>query len=723
MNKKAIMLACFILMGSLTAVSISFVSPTPANGSSTIINLTVNASMDFAATTCNLNVSNTSGIAANIFEGHGYPFVTNNPNYDGNPSGMKISVGSIPLNLTTITKSVLCDGTFARVRDGGMTTLASASFSGVNASISYVLEANTIYYVTVDGGGSDFSHGKNTSASYPVVETYFNWTAGRFSNADKATEAWDIVGIAFNVAVPASQNIYSMAITNSGSNSSAIATATGLTLGSYRNYTVTCSNATSSITTGQNLVYINSSTPSISLITANNTAFNKNLTVSASISTTSFKNCSFFANGIYYAGTQNGSACYAVLSNLEGDIYVNASLYDLLDKVAYSETFVYHGVASLYDCTLTPLTPILNFSFFSQDAVSTPISSTMQATFTLRSQYGESNTSFNWNVSRTFQTVCLNVSSGTYYIDGTQTFTAEGYRPLFYYLNNQTISVPSMENVSLYNLNESTSVATEYLILTGASEPVQNAYIQIQRYYPGTNQLLLVSMGKTNTNGIANSYAMANDVIYRYVVIEGYHITFTSGTATIPCDPISTICSTTIYVGEGVQNEYAAYIDAVGVGCFYNVSNSVVYCTSNNPGGTETNLNLKLYELGTYTNTLICEQNLHAAGGTVICNVPNTTKAYYYVGSATVGSEYIIGQGSINLKFVEAVDGSVGLFFTMLMVVGMGLTGMTVGFAGAIMGALIGLILAVLLKMITIAIEYLVVIVVVGVVLAWLLRG
>jgi hypothetical protein len=350
------------------------------------------------------------------------------------------------------------------------------------------------------------------------------------------------------------------------------------------------------------------------------------------------------------------------------------------------------------------------------------MASTMEATFTLRNGISATNYSFNFSTPSNNISICINQSNGTYYIDSIQKFKAEGHRELYYFMVNQSISVPTQYNISLYNLNSTGSVATQYLVLTGASTQVENAYVQIQRYYPSTGQLILVSMGKTNVNGVATSYAVANDVIYRYIIIENNMVSFTSGTSAMPCDPASTVCITTIYVSQGTQNEYAYYVDGVGFGCAHNESNSVVYCTSTNPGGTGTALNLKLYELGTYTNTLVCDQTLNAGSGTVICSVPNTTKAYYWIGKATIGSD-LVQQGNINLDIIKGVSDSIGLFATMLLVVGMGLFGMVAGFGGAIIMAIIGLILAVLFKMISISLTYLMIISVVGVALAWLLRG
>jgi len=83
------------------------------------------------------------------------------------------------------------------------------------------------------------------------------------------------------------------------------------------------------------------------------------------------------------------------------------------------------------------------------------------------------------------------------------------------------------------------------------------------------------------------------------------------------------------------QNPYAAYVGD-GFKCGYNETSNQAYCYSNNPSGEGTGINLKVYEIETYSNKLVCDKTAEYEGDSnyvfVSCDIPSTTKAYYYIG-------------------------------------------------------------------------------------------
>ena len=436
-------------------------------------------------------------------------------------------------------------------------------------------------------------------------------------------------------------------------------------------------------------------------------------------------------NGANYTPTQTASGFYYVATppTLSGNNSTVSIVwyYSFLNSTPVLNANTSNTTSLLFanitDCSVVNGTRILTFSYYDQASVATSTNSTMDATFTLTAANGNYSRNFSFNFSTPAPNVslCLSLSNGSYYVDSIQQFRASGYRNLYYYLLNQSISVPTAYNVNLYNLNATGSVATQYIILQGASQALENAYVQVLRYYPATNQLILVSMGKSNVNGIAESYAIANEVNYRYVVIKDNQILFTSGTATLPCDPSFTLCSSTIYVNNVQPNEYSSFINSVGVGCVANQTVGTVYCTSNNPSGTGTRLTLRLYEIGTYSNPLICENSVNSGSGTVICSIPSPTKAYYYVGSATIGSDVIIGNGMIGGVVRAAFDSTMGLFATVLLVGGFAAFGILFGLVGVIIGADLGLVISVLLGFLSLNPVYLVPVLSISLVVAWVL--
>jgi len=370
-------------------------------------------------------------------------------------------------------------------------------------------------------------------------------------------------------------------------------------------------------------------------------------------------------------------------------------------------------------------TPMINFTFYDQENPIVPVSSTMDATFLVTSANGlfSQNISLNFSIANTSQTVCMNISNGTYYVNSIQVYTAPGYRHTYYYLLNASLTNPITLNVSLFNLNVSSSTLTQYTVIEGANQPVTNAYVQILRYYPSTNQIILVSMGKTDENGLTSSYVVPNIVNYQYIIVKDYRIYYTSNVAILPCDPVATLCQHTILINKGGNNPYQAFVGAVGVGCWVNASASVVYCTSNNPSGTGTDLTLNLWEMTTYGKTLVCTNTISSGSGTVACNVPDIAgKSYYYEGTVTIGSWQDIGRGLINGTIAAKFDSTTGLFATALVVIIFSLVGMIGGLGTSILAATFGIVFSAMFGFFSIGLVPLSGIILVGLVMAYILR-
>ena len=376
-------------------------------------------------------------------------------------------------------------------------------------------------------------------------------------------------------------------------------------------------------------------------------------------------------------------------------------------------------------CNGTQL-PIFNFSFFDQSEPTAPVPSTMDATFTVYSAYSgyAKNISFNASTPATSIAICFNLPDGVFYADSIQQFHGDltYFYPLFYYLQNQSISNTATVNISLYNINRTDSKLTEYLVLEGANQPVVNGYIQIMRYYPATNQILLMSMGKTDENGMTSSYVVPNDVNYQYIIIKNYSIYYTSNTAVLPCDPAATLCQHTILVDIGGNNPYQAFVGNTLVGCWVNTTTSIVYCTSSNPSGTGRDLTLNLWEMTTYGRTLACTNTIATGSGTVACAIPDPTKSYYYQGTSSIGSWIEIGSGMINGAAIAKFDTPTGLLGTALIVIIFAIVGMMAGLGTGILAATFGLAFAAMLGFFTIGIIPLSGIILVGFVIAFILR-
>jgi hypothetical protein len=95
--------------------------------------------------------------------------------------GFKIST-NYASTLTKITKDGNSTATRALLLNSGKTILVTASFSGNDATFSYDLDDDTVYYVVVDSSGSSHSYPYGLgppSGNYPISGTNIDWEKGK----------------------------------------------------------------------------------------------------------------------------------------------------------------------------------------------------------------------------------------------------------------------------------------------------------------------------------------------------------------------------------------------------------------------------------------------------------------------------------------------------------------------------------------------------------------
>lgn len=98
--------------------------------------------------------------------------------------GLKI-LTKAAVTLTKITKESVSTATRALLLDSSKSTLATASFSGDDATFSYALSDATTYYVIADNSGSSYTRSyKAGGASFPITGTNIDWTGGLRANSD-----------------------------------------------------------------------------------------------------------------------------------------------------------------------------------------------------------------------------------------------------------------------------------------------------------------------------------------------------------------------------------------------------------------------------------------------------------------------------------------------------------------------------------------------------------
>ena len=111
-----------------------------------------------------------------VTEAHGVAMPNTNPNGDGQ-IGMKITVGGADVTLTKVTKDSSCTATYAYLNNAAGGNIASAAFSGNNATFNNVLSASTAYQIYADDPTpSNFTFCYGPTDDLPISGTYIDWT-------------------------------------------------------------------------------------------------------------------------------------------------------------------------------------------------------------------------------------------------------------------------------------------------------------------------------------------------------------------------------------------------------------------------------------------------------------------------------------------------------------------------------------------------------------------
>lgn len=108
--------------------------------------------------------------------------------------GFKISTNKA-CTLTKITKVATCTSTKAYILDSSKAQIATADFSGNDATFNQALANGTTYYVCTDSATANYTYAYKGSESYPKADTNINWTGGLSDGADNTTEMWNIASV------------------------------------------------------------------------------------------------------------------------------------------------------------------------------------------------------------------------------------------------------------------------------------------------------------------------------------------------------------------------------------------------------------------------------------------------------------------------------------------------------------------------------------------------
>ena len=321
----------------------------------------------------------------------------------------------------------------------------------------------------------------------------------------------------------------------------------------------------------------------------------------------------------------------------------------------------------------------LNITF--RDEVSnTPINITSDATFTTIEPTNpliQTNYTFSFtNVNNT--ALCINPANATAVVDSVQVYyNASTYPQRSYFLLKLPIS-NNTQNLSLYLRGSSIAKLTEITLVNSVNLGYPNAYLAIERAYPGENIYKTIAMAKTSDAGLATTYLEPNDPWYKFVVYN-YDGTIINefSPLQISCGSSTDKCTLTLRLPGDVYGVKYEQLGALNWRCGFDNSSNISSCNFTDTSGITRKIRYECDRVvGGYALEKVAMTEVSASSATIYHQLNDTNTSHYTCTLSIAASPYInIDIMSIFTGVYQNSFGDVGKFL------GLGIL-LTAGFLG-----------------------------------------
>lgn len=437
-----------------------------------------------------------------------------------------------------------------------------------------------------------------------------------------------------------------------------------------------------------------------SLITVSNTTVVYDSTpLSASLSS------GYFYTDLFY--TPLISADWNTTINVNATFYVNDSTTTYLRGV--NKTLLVYRLKT-YNCT----TPGSIRFVLKNEETDSNLTSNMEGVFTtwLNVSSNFRNDSISKTGSHTYP-ICIYPDNISRFANALIDYSATGFSTREYYLYNYSMSNVT-DTIYLYLLNSSSSSNVYFTLMDENSNKVNDYYLKIQRYDPGTNIYSTVTIVKTDSNGEAMARLVLYDVWYKILVQA-------SDGTTVKVEGPFKVSRTeyTIYI-----NLLANFLDVLEESLDVTSSLSYVesgnyfkyvYSDSNNVVRTGC---LDVIRRSVYGDTIICKSCSDTTSATITCPLTGVNGTYLATGLINNGSSdmYILQSLERNTANNDAIFGKEGLFISFFIIGLIACVGLWHP-AAAVFMALLALIGSVIIGFVTLSYTSIIVLVIFGVII------
>ena len=251
------------------------------------------------------------------------------------------------------------------------------------------------------------------------------------------------------------------------------------------------------------------------------------------------------------------------------------------------------------------------------------------------------------------------------------------------------------QDVSLYALaNGSGQYFTIYVSYLG--QYVQDATVQVLRYYPDMGAYVTVAMGKTDYEGKFVTFVRPADAWYKFIVTYS-GITQEFGPTTI------TGSTTVLTLSSTGGGSFATVTASLQLSCEYVSETNTLKCTYTDPTGAVVSARLEVYRETPISMVLYDSSEVNGPAGSLLSPIDPAYNYKYYFSVYVAGQWHVVRSGYLALSTSKGPYGLEGPVIAALLVVGIAFLGLITPLL-AILFALIGLAIAVMLQLVPVGI-------------------
>jgi len=299
--------------------------------------------------------------------------------------------------------------------------------------------------------------------------------------------------------------------------------------------------------------------------------------------------------------------------------------HDRKDVSAFTDarSLIAGDILSFGLCSAGDDTLYINFTSFTDEGNLTNLTSDFRATFNVGTNTTTKPLNYSFNLLDYNSTaLCFN-STATFYTDAIVEYESTGYEKREYYFDNFLMQSGFVHDITLYNINEDDGEGILITVVDNLDDPIQDAIIEVQKYFVGSNTYEVVAMGNTDDNGQDYLFLDQAETFYRFIIIQDNEVIFTSSLQKITLSSL-TISVVPAPIGETL-GEFA------GVNSILSFSNTTRTFTDvfTDTQGVSSNNCLMVTRPNLFNQTtVICNTCSTLASSTLTCNIGSGSGTY-----------------------------------------------------------------------------------------------